>query len=150
MTFPSSSRTDAELLLRLARREAEWQALLEPVQEFHRNQLGRTVLPVGWVGGNVLGRHSWFGFYWKPELFWFGFGLHEGHWCPLIEADRRAAESQVWETLSEAMPSVWRIGGGPGGLYLRLWAQPTALDDPGGTQAWFLQRSRELHEFAAA
>lgn len=141
--------TDAELLQELARRESRWRALLRQVQQFHLKQLGRDVQPMTWIGGDTLGTHSWFGFYWKPELFWFGFGLHRAEWCPLIEADRRAPESQAWSALQQAIPSVWNVRGSTAGnLFLRLWADPGGDDESVGN--WFLQRSRELHEFATA
>ena len=136
---------DLELLRMFVAREADWVSRLARLQVVHRKQFRRTIGPVHWMSGDTLGSHSWLGFYWKPEYFWFGYGLHDGAWKLLIEADRRSAASVAWEVLREDLPETWPLETSP--RYFRLWG-PAA--DAGGEDQdrWLLSRSRELHEFA--
>lgn len=137
--------TDLELLRMFAAREAGWVSRLARLQEVHRKQFRRGVGPIHWMSGDTLGSHSWLGFYWKPEYFWFGYGLGEGVWRLLIEADRRSAASVAWNDLREDLSEAWAVQMSP--RYLRLWG-PAADASDADQDAWLLARSRELHEFA--
>ncbi|MBL9208150.1 MAG: hypothetical protein JNN01_23895 [Opitutaceae bacterium] len=138
--------TDGDLMRTLVQRCASWTALLEQLRIEHANNLGRKPEAITWIPGDTLGRWSWYGYFWSPERFWFGYGYHRGEWTPLIEADVRNPHAQSWLQLQIQLPGAWVVD--MGGCYARLWA---ALPPSASVETqfnWFRDRSMELHEYS--
>jgi hypothetical protein len=138
--------TDGDLMRVFAHRHAGWTLLLETLRTEHATSLGRTPQGIGWTAGDTLGVWSWYGFFWHPERFWFGYGLLRGQWTPLIEADIRNRHAQSWLQLRSQLPGSWSVD--VGGHYARLWASLPASAGAEEQIGWFKERSRELHEYS--
>lgn len=139
--------TDGELVRLWAARCAQWARLLEDLRVAHARDFGRTPGPLHWTLGTTLGPWSWFGFYWEPERYWFGYGFDEVEWRPLIEADHRVPGSrQVWLQMEHQIPSQWQLQ--KFANYSRLWGPAVVEVDLQSHRDWFTQRSQELHEYA--
>lgn len=141
--------TDAEVLHLFLQRERRWSAVLHDLREFHVTHIGKEVTPVTWMPGSpTMGTHGWFGYYWRKEIFWFGYGLRGGSWLPLIESDRRSAHSESWNTLRQSLPQAWEVVDADSNAFARLWAPVDLDEDDESQRQWFRERSLELHEFA--
>lgn len=139
--------TDAEAIRVLLNREQRWLQVLQTLRGFHETQMGKVTTGIQWIGGRELGRFSWLGFYWHQEMFWFGYGLHEGVWRPLIEADNRSRFATVLENMRSELSGVWETVSAEGTLYRRLWSSAEVAGTSEDELEWFKARSRELHEF---
>jgi hypothetical protein len=138
--------SDAEIIREFLRREHRWLSLLNELRVYHQTQMGKITTASEWVGGNERGRFSWLGYYWHREMFWFGFGLNDDRWQPLIEADNRSKYSDAWGNLGAQLAGTWEVVSA-GGSYRRLWAPPEIAEDSTVQLHWFRERSRELHEY---
>lgn len=138
---------DAEIIQQFLAREQRWLQTLQTLRGYHEAQMGKVTTGIQWMGGRELGRFSWLGYYWHQEMFWFGYGMHEGIWRPLIEADNRSKYSGVLENMRTELFGTWETVAAEGTLYRRLWAVPEASRSSGTELDWFKARSRELHEF---
>ena len=139
--------SDAQILQQFLGREQRWLQTLQVLRAFHESQMGKLTTGIRWIGGSELGRLSWLGYYWHQEMFWFGYGLHEGTWRPLIEADNRSKFSGVLENLQAQLCGTWESIAAEGNLYRRLWSAPEIAGESESELEWFKARSRELHEF---
>lgn len=142
--------TDAEVLQAFVRRQQRWLQTLHQLRTFHESQMGKVTTQIQWIAGRELGRLSWLGYYWHQEMIWFGYGLHNGAWKPLIEADNRAKCSEVLESMRSQLSGTWESVGAEGNLYRRLWSPADVLKKPDGALEWWQARSRELHEYLVA
>ena len=138
---------DAEVLQQFLAREQRWLQALHTLRHYHETQMGKVTTGIQWIGGHELGRLSWLGFYWHQEMFWFGYGLHEGTWRPLIEADNRSKFSGVLENMRDELFGTWQSVAAEGNLFRRLWAPADVAGVSETELDWFKARSRELHEF---
>jgi len=139
--------TDAEVLREFLRREQRWGRTLQALNLFHQSHLGKLTTQIQWIGGRELGRLSWLGFSWHEEMFWFGYGLREGTWLPLIEADQRSKYSSVWQSIEAQLGRQWEAITTEGKLYRRLWAPASLAGSEHDELEWFKARSKELHEY---
>src|SRR4051812_43355530 len=98
---------DAEIIQEFLLRERRWLRTLQELRAYHNAQMGKATTNVLWVQGGELDRLSWLGYYWDNERFWFGYGLHEGVWRPLIEADNRSEYSSVWLSMRAELVGTW-------------------------------------------
>lgn len=140
--------TDGEFLRQWILRGERWLSLLQDLRRFHAQELGRLPQAVAWVTGDTLGAFSWYGFFWEPERYWFGFGYRAGEWRPVIEADSRLPQIRYWMDLQNQIPGAWDVE--VVGIWARLWAPVDMVPDTPTQLDWFRERSRELHEFAVA
>ena len=138
---------DAEVLQQFLVREQRWLQALQALRTYHEAQMGKVTTGIQWMGGRELGRFSWLGYFWHLEMFWFGYGLHEGVWRPLIEADNRSKYCGVLENLRTELSGTWESVAAEGTLYRRLWSPVTTSGASDSELDWFKARSRELHEF---
>jgi len=139
--------TDAEVLQQFLMREQRWLQVLQGLRTFHESQMGKLTTGIQWVAGRELGRISWLGYYWHQEMFWFGYGLNEGRWRPLIEADNRSKHSAIWQSMRTQLCGTWESVAAEGNLYLRLWAPADVAESAEKQVNWYKERSRELHEY---
>jgi len=139
--------TDAEVLHQFVSREQRWLQTLQALRSYHETQMGKVTTGIQWMGGRELGRLSWLGYYWHQEMFWFGYGLQDGVWRPVIEADNRSRYSSVLEKLRVELCGTWESIAAEGNLYRRLWSAQAASCSSETELDWFKVRSRELHEF---
>lgn len=137
--------TDGELLRQLVQRSISWKGVLEKLRATHTETLGRSIEVTSWVAGDTLGTWSWYGFYWDPERFWFGYGYHGDTWQPMISADIRTRHAQSWLQLRSQLPTVWSAS--VGGDFAYLWSS-LGDRDPQEQSRWFHDRSMELHEYS--
>lgn len=140
--------TDAQIIREFLEREQGWLRVLHGVRDYHQKRMGKLITAVQWVGGKELGRFSWLGYYWHQEMFWFGYGLNEGIWRPMIEADNRSKFSAVLDNMRNELAGVWESVTTEGNLYRRLWSPVEVAGRFEAELEWFKARSRELHEFA--
>ena len=138
---------DAQIIQQFLVREQLWLQTLQALRTYHEAQMGKVTTGIQWMGGRELGRFSWLGYYWHQEMFWFGYGLHEGIWRPLIEADNRSKYCGVLENLRVELCGTWESVAAEGNLYRRLWSALPTSHTPEFELEWFKARSRELHEF---
>ncbi len=139
--------TDAELIAEFLAREQRWLRALHELRAYHEAQMGKATTGVQWIAGRELGRKSWLGYYWHQEVFWFGYGLHQGLWRPVIEADTRSKFSAVFDSMHAALSETWETVTAEGNLYRRLWSASEIAGKSEAEVNWFKARSRELHEF---
>lgn len=139
--------SDTEILRVFLARERRWLDTLNTLRTYQEVQMGKLVTGVQWMSGKELGRFSWLGFSWHREMFWFGYGLFQDVWRPLIEADTRSRFSGVLEHMQEELNGAWESVAAEGNLYRRLWAPPDVAGESESELNWFRARSRELHEF---
>lgn len=139
--------TDADVLRLYLQREKRWLQTLQTLRGFHESQMGKVTTQIQWVAGGELGRFSWLGYYWHREMIWFGFGLLEGVWRPLIEADNRSSCSEVLESMRTQLSGEWQSVVTAGHLYRRLWSPSEVVAEPERELEWWRARSRELHEY---
>ncbi|HWL15381.1 MAG TPA: hypothetical protein VNR00_07235 [Opitutus sp.] len=139
--------TDAEVLHQFLAREQRWLQTLQALRSFHEAQMGKVMTGIQWIAGRELGRFSWLGYYWHQEMFWFGYGMREGLWRPLIEVDNRSRFSDVLESMRTELSGRWESVTAEGNLYRRLWSEPSVAGESASELEWFKARSRELHEF---
>lgn len=140
--------TDAQAISEILVREQRWVRALQGLRAYHESQMGRVTTGIQWIGGKELGRFSWLGFYWHQEMIWFGYGLHEGVWRPLIEADNRCKVSGVLEAMKTELAGSWEtVAAAEGNRYRRLWSAAEVAGQSESELEWFKARSRELHEF---
>ena len=139
--------TDAEIIQHFLASEQRWLQVLQALRSYHETRMGKMITAVQWIGGREMGRLSWLGYYWHQEMFWFGYGLLEGVWRPLIEADNRSRYSRVLENMQTELGDVWVSIAAEGNLYRRLWSSPEGAGNSETELKWFRARSRELHEF---
>lgn len=140
--------SDAEILQEFIEREKRWLQTLHALRAYHETQMGKVTTGVQWMAGRELGRVSWLGFYWHREMFWFGYGLFNGVWRPLIEADNRSKHSAVVEAMRTELSGAWETVTAEGNLYCRLWSAAEMAGETESELGWFQARSRELHEYA--
>lgn len=140
--------TDAEVLQEFTQRQQRWLRTLQELRTFHESQMGKVTTQIQWVSGRELGRLSWLGFYWHQEMFWFGYGLHDKVWRPLIEADNRSKSSEVLRNMRAQLFGTWESVAAEGNLYRRLWSPAKSTGGAESDLEWFKSRSRELHEYA--
>lgn len=138
--------TDGRLVLLWTERSGQWHRTLAALHRHHERNLGRAPGPIHWIGSPDAGPWTWFGFFWEPEKFWFGYGLQDGDWRPLIEADTRQPAARAWRHLAEQLPEVWPVAGA--GSYRRLWAPPEIGALARAHERWFRDRSQELNDYA--
>jgi hypothetical protein len=139
--------TDAQVLEEFLVREKRWLALLEDLRGFHYAQMSKVTSRCEWIASQELRQHSWLGFFWQQEMFWFGFGYHERMWRPVIEADNRSKYSDAWGKLGDQLAGTWETVSTAGNLYRRLWSPATLAEETADQSRWFRDRSRELHEY---
>lgn len=140
--------SDTDLVKLWTLRCGQWQRVLVALRRHHESNLGRKPGTIHWMGSPELGPWSWFGFFWEPEKCWFGYGLRNDNWRPLIEADMRQAHARAWRHLGEQLPTVWNYEKTP--AYLRLWAPAELGTGLRAHERWFRERTQELHEYALA
>lgn len=138
---------DAQAIAQFLARETRWVRTMQALRTYHESQMGKVTTGIQWIGGRELGRFSWLGFYWHHEMIWFGYGLHEGVWRPLIEADNRCSVSAVLENLRTELSGTWESVAAEGNRYRRLWSGDGVAGNSETELEWFKARSRELHEF---
>lgn len=139
--------TDAATIREFLIREQRWLQVLEALRSYQDVQMGRVTTGIQWIAGSELGKLSWLGYYWHQEMFWFGFGLHEEVWRPVIEADNRSRFSGVLENMRMELSGTWELVSAEGNLYRRLWSKADVAGNSESEMEWFKARSRELHEF---
>lgn len=137
--------TDGELLRQLVQRSIRWKRILERLQETHVAVLGRSPEMIAWVPGDTLGTWSWYGYYWDPERFWFGYGYHGDTWQPMVSADLRSRHTHSWLQLRAQLPGIWNAS--VGGDFAYLWSD-LGDREPEEQGRWFHDRSMELHEYS--
>ncbi len=138
--------TDGELLRQLVQRSISWNGVLEKLRATHAETLGRSIDGLSWIADAPLGIWSWYGFYWKAERFWFGYGYQGGAWQPTISADIRTHYVQSWMQLRAQLPLAWGVDE-VRGPFAYLWSS-LGDRDPEEQGRWFHDRSMELHEYS--
>ena len=138
---------DAKIIQQFLSLEQRRLQTLQALRTYHEEQMGKVTTGIQWMGGVELGRFSWLGYFWHIEMFWFGYGLHEGVWRPLIEADNRSKYCWVLENLRTELSGTWESVAAEGTLYRRLWSPAKTAGTSETELDWFRARSRELHEF---
>lgn len=138
---------NTELLRLFHAREREWVQLIERVRGDHFATIGRQSGPVQWHADLGLGTHAWLGYYWLNPPFWFGYGLGQGGWRPVVDASGRGCPIGVVMRLRDQLPHIWREVDFSPKTYWRLWAPADTADEPEAHQQWLKERGRELHEF---
>ena len=138
---------DAQVIRQFLAGERRWLQTLQTLRVYHETQMGRVTTGIQWVAGGEFARLSWLGFYWHQEMFWFGYGLYDGCWRPLIEADNRSKYCGVLENLRTELCGTWESVAADGNLLRRLWSSTDFSGDSQAELDWFKARSRELHEF---
>lgn len=139
--------TDSEIFREFMHRQRNWMQTLQELRSVHVSTMGKRVGEVHWLASPENGPLSWFGYFWEPEKFWFGFGWNDGVWRPLIEADLRSRHSAVWDNLRDQMGGGWETISVAGGIYCRLWSRLDSAETAAGQLQWFKERSHEIHEY---
>jgi hypothetical protein len=138
---------NTELLRLFHQREREWVTLLEHVRGAHFTAIGRQSGPIQWHADLNLGTHAWLGFYWLNPPFWFGYGLGQGGWSPVVDASGKGCPIGTVVRLREQLPGIWHEVDFSSKTFWRLWAPAGTPEDNKTHQQWLVERGRELHEF---
>ena len=142
--------TDAQNLLAFVQCEQRWLSVLMELRVLHGEGIGKRMAAVQWLPDASRGSFGWLGYYWEAPPFWFGYGLRDNAWLPLIECDVRRCDPAFVIQLEANLPSTWSDVNRVDACYWRLWSPVAAQGDRAAQLKWLSDRSRELHEFTVA
>lgn len=142
--------TDAQKLVDFAQCEQRWFGVLGELRTLHASGFGKRMTGIQWLPDGGRGSFGWLGYYWETPPFWFGYGLRQGSWLPLIECDIRRCDPVFVTQLEANLPSTWRDVDRLGGCFWRLWSPAQCEGDAPAQMKWLSDRCRELHEFTVA